>query len=150
MNSLRFTHLLVATINRLIIPPLLSARWVFSCFCNPPNSDVDYRIFNMWMWSFLCMCIHTGDGHTNSESAHFWLRKIHVFLCSRQGSNSGFSGHGILTPTLWDLPTEPPCHHNYQAIHHTELIPVQLRNESFTPDKLSVLITSHWTPTPEE
>ena len=24
-----------------------SACWVFSCFGNPPNSDVDYRIFNV-------------------------------------------------------------------------------------------------------
>ena len=24
-----------------------SACWVFSCFCNPPNSDMDYRIFNV-------------------------------------------------------------------------------------------------------
>ena len=24
-----------------------SARWVFSCFLNPPNSDRDYMIFNV-------------------------------------------------------------------------------------------------------
>ena len=24
---------------------LFRACWVFSCFCNPPNSDMDYRIF---------------------------------------------------------------------------------------------------------
>ena len=34
---------------------------VFDCFHNPWNSDiyVDYRIFNVIMWSF-CMCSHRG------------------------------------------------------------------------------------------
>ena len=27
--------------------PTFSACWVFQCFQNPPNSDMDYRIFNM-------------------------------------------------------------------------------------------------------
>ena len=27
--------------------PKVHAYWVFSCFHNPPNSDTDYRIFNM-------------------------------------------------------------------------------------------------------
>ena len=30
---------------------------------------MDYRIFNVHMWSFLCMNIHTGVGHTDSELA---------------------------------------------------------------------------------
>ena len=60
------------------------ACWVFSCFRNAPNSDMDYRIFKVHTWSFLCVCIHTGVGHTDSESAqHFWLGKTHnFFLCS--------------------------------------------------------------------
>ena len=37
-----------------------SACWVFSCFRNRPNSDMDYRIFNVRTWSFLCARIHTG------------------------------------------------------------------------------------------
>ena len=32
---------------RAVLPSPTSAFWVFSCFCNPPNSDMDYRIFNM-------------------------------------------------------------------------------------------------------
>ena len=50
--------------------------------------DMDYRIFYMPMWSFLCMSIHMGVGHTNNESAqHYWLRGVGVgkrktqFLC---------------------------------------------------------------------
>ena len=37
---------------------LLVRTGVFWCFHNPPNSDMDYRIFNMQMWSF-CLRIHT-------------------------------------------------------------------------------------------
>ena len=54
----------------------VSACWVFSCFRNPPNSDMDYSIFNVPTWSFLCVRIHMGVGHADSESAqHFWLGK---------------------------------------------------------------------------
>ena len=31
------------------IPSPTIACWVFSCFRNPPNSDMDYRIFNVRM-----------------------------------------------------------------------------------------------------
>ena len=41
----------------------------FLCFHNPPNSDMDYRIFYVRTWSFVCVRIHTGVGHTDSESA---------------------------------------------------------------------------------
>ena len=48
---------------------------------NPPNSDMDYRIFNVRTWSFLCMWIHTGVGDADSESAqHFLVRKAHKFV----------------------------------------------------------------------
>ena len=59
-----------------------SACWVFSCFRNPPNSGMDYRIFHVCMWSFLCMRMHTGVGHTDSESAqHFDSEKLsQIFL----------------------------------------------------------------------
>ena len=50
------------------------------------------RIFNVRMWLFLCVhiYIHTaeGGGHTDSESAHFWLGKTRkLFLCSWWDSN---------------------------------------------------------------
>ena len=56
---------------------------------NPPNSDMDYRIFIVRTWSFVCVRVHTGVGHTDSESAqHFWLGKTHkFFLCSQRDSN---------------------------------------------------------------
>ena len=47
------------------------------------NSDMDCRIFNVRTWFFFCVRVHTGVGHTYSESAqHFWLRKIHKFFCA--------------------------------------------------------------------
>ena len=40
-----------------------------------------YRIFNVRTWSFLCVCIHNGVGHTDSESAQkFWRWKTLVLL----------------------------------------------------------------------
>ena len=45
---------------------------------NLPNSDMDYRIFNVHAWSFLCVRVHTGVGQNDSESAPcFWLGKTH-------------------------------------------------------------------------
>ena len=58
---------------RAALPSPTSACWVFLCFRNPPDSDMDYRIFNVCMWSFLCVHVHTGVGHTDSESAQLFL-----------------------------------------------------------------------------
>ena len=51
---------------RAALPSPTSACWIFSCFRNPPNSDMDDRIFNVRMWSVLCVRIHVGVGHTDS------------------------------------------------------------------------------------
>ena len=61
-----------------------SACCIFACFRNPPNSDMDYRIFNVCACSFLCVRIHTGVGYTNSVSTHFWVRGKNSlsFLCA--------------------------------------------------------------------
>ena len=65
-----------------------SACWVFLCFRNPPNSDVDYRIFIARDHS--CACVYTRGlhGHTDSESAqHVWLGRTHkLFLYSWRDS----------------------------------------------------------------
>ena len=44
--------------------------WVFSCFRNPPNSDIDYRIFNVRTWSLLCVRIHAGVLDTSAAIQH--------------------------------------------------------------------------------
>ena len=58
-----------------------SACWVFSCFRNPPNSDMDYRFLIMRTWWFLCVCVHTGVWHTDSEwvCTTFFLEKLTIF-----------------------------------------------------------------------
>ena len=45
-----------------------NACWVFWCFHNPPNCDMDYRIFNVHA-SFSCVCVHTGVGHTTTTDS---------------------------------------------------------------------------------
>ena len=64
----------------LIPPPLgqphsvfvgTSACCLFSCFHNPPSSDVEYRIFNVRIMVF-CVRAYTHGGwigHTDRESA---------------------------------------------------------------------------------
>ena len=74
---------------------------VFSCFRNPPNSDMDYRIFTVR--TFLCMRTHTGVGHTDNESAqHF--STLTYFSCALDGIRPSRHGiHWISRPTLHQL-----------------------------------------------
>ena len=79
--------------------------WVFLCFHNPLNTDMDYRIFNVhYMWSFLCMRIHTGVGHTDNKLApqHFLLWKtLTIFPCAPHEVQT--SGLWISSLTLYQL-----------------------------------------------
>ena len=67
----------------------------------------------MRTWSFLCVRIHTGVGHTDSESAqHFWLGKTdNFFLCSWRDSN--LRSLDLESNTL---PTEPPRHIPFHVV----------------------------------
>ena len=54
---------------------LSSACRVFSCFCNPQYSDMDYRVFNgayaiILMRVYIYIYTHRGVGHADSESAY--------------------------------------------------------------------------------
>ena len=69
MDSLRFTHFLVVTINMLIILPLFSAYWVFSCFRNPPNSDMDYRIV-LRAYVIILVRVYTHVGWAARKAQH--------------------------------------------------------------------------------
>ena len=80
-----------------------SACLVFSCFGNPPNSDMDYRIFNVRMWAFLSVRIHKGVGHSESAQ-HFWLRKTHIFLVLLTGFEPLSFGSGVWCSTFWATP----------------------------------------------
>ena len=48
--------------------------WVVLCFHNPPNSDMDYGVFNVCVWSF-CMCVHTwrNFGHIRRTSCRIFI-----------------------------------------------------------------------------
>ena len=82
----------------------------FLCFHNPPTSDMD-KIFNMCTWSYLWyiyIYIHTGVGHTDSKSPHFWLWKTLKFvLCSWRRWGSNLRSFDLESNAL---PTEPPRH----------------------------------------
>ena len=58
-------------------------------------------------WPFLCVRMHTGVGHTDSESTQqFWLAQTHkLFFCSWRGTNSGHWWHRISTES--DALTSP-------------------------------------------
>ena len=91
-------HLMSAT--RAALPsPSKIAHWVFSCFRTPPNSDVDYRIFNVRTWSFK-RGIHTGVGHTDKSAQHFVdsEKNHYVFLVLLMESNLG---DGMWSATLY-------------------------------------------------
>ena len=81
---------------------------VFSYFCNPPNSHIDYRMFNICDHSYGCvytqglgtptMSQHNILTHRQQVSTTFWVTDNELaqhfdyhkfFLCSGQGSNLG-------------------------------------------------------------
>ena len=47
-------------ISTVYIHTLFNMHAASVCFCNPPNYDMDYRIFNVPTWSFN-VCIHTHE-----------------------------------------------------------------------------------------
>ena len=60
-------------------------------------------------WSFFCVRIHTGVGHTDSESANFWLvEKLNLFLCCWRSSNSGHWCHSIFQSDAVPMNWAPP------------------------------------------
>ena len=98
-----FFFRIVATVNRLIILPLFSTCSVCSCFRNPPNSDMNYRILNVRTWSFL----YTRGLGTPTDSQHniFNSEKTHKFsLCSWRGSNLGSWNLRVRRSNHWGTP----------------------------------------------
>ena len=81
-------------------------RAMFSCFPNPPYSDMDYRICNVR--TLLCVPIHMGLVHTDSNSAqHFDSEKHSQFVLVLR---MGFQPL-VMNPLDFEadaLPSEPP------------------------------------------
>ena len=92
---------------RAALPSPTSACWVFSCFRNPPNSDMDYRIFNVCTRSFSWVRIHTGVELTNSDSArHFDSKKISQFcLVLLTGFEPRILGFRVRRSVSWATPS---------------------------------------------
>ena len=86
----------VAAAARAGLPSPTRACWVFSCFCNSSNSDMDCIIFNVRTWSFLYVRIHTGLCPPTTIQHNIFDSQF-LFLCSCRGSNLG---SWISSPTL--------------------------------------------------
>ena len=93
------------------LPNPTSACWVFSCFRNPPSSDMDYRIFNVCTWSFSRVRIHTRVGHTINQSAqHFDSENSYnVFLVLLAGFEPRVFGSRVRRSTHWATPSASPA-----------------------------------------
>ena len=66
-----------------------SACWVFSCFRNPPNSDLDYMIFNVRTRSLLCVLglgTPTGSQHNIFDSEKVTICRVLLTGFERIGS----------------------------------------------------------------
>ena len=88
---------------RAALPSRTSACWVSLCFCNAPNSDMNYRIFNVCTWSFLCVCIHVGvwvKQQRVSTTFFYSERLSHFFLCFWRDSNLVHAWNMNLSLTL--------------------------------------------------
>ena len=86
---------------------------VFSCFRNPPNSDMDYRILSC-VSHHSCACVYTRGLGTPTAGQHsiFESEKHTCFLCSWQNSASVL---WISSPTLYQLsPPSPQILIKYQ------------------------------------
>ncbi|KAK7098846.1 hypothetical protein V1264_003070 [Littorina saxatilis] len=64
---------------------LTAANWIqiqrAACFYNPPNSDMDYRIFFVRTWS--CACVYTRGCSDTEESLHTKLTLRNKSLAER-------------------------------------------------------------------
>ena len=77
--------------------------WVFLCFHNPPNSDIDYRIFNVRTWSFL-LRVHGGWACTpTSQDNIFDWKTLTNLYCAPDAGVVRTSGLCIASPTLYQL-----------------------------------------------
>ena len=70
---------------RTALPSPTSTCWVFSCFSNPPNSDMDYRIFNA---RSLYTCTPTASQHNIFDSGK--LNSLR-FACASDGTRTWVS-----------------------------------------------------------
>ena len=97
---------------------------ISSCLCNPPNSDMDYRICSVRTWSFFCVtCAYTRGLGIPTASQHniFDSEKLTIFSWAPDGIRT--SVIWILSPTLYHLshPVTPGrSHHGHHGSKHSK------------------------------
>ena len=79
------------------------ACWVFYCFHNPPNSGMDYRIFNMHSDVNACDC--TQGCTDTAESLHWILTGRKIPRCT--GESTCVSRVPVWCSTNWATPPLP-------------------------------------------
>ena len=88
-----------------------SACWLFLCFHNPPNSNMDYRIFKVCTWPFVSWyaCIYTRGLGTLTASQHslFDLEKLKVFCVLVMGFEPSTVGSPVQRSNHWANPSPP-------------------------------------------
>ena len=94
--------------------PTYGAWWVFYCFYNPPNSDMDYRIFNVRTNVNACDCAW-GCANTERESA-LKVDSGRKILC-RTGESNLFQRRA--GPTLYQLSYIPTP---FDSLHSCALL----------------------------
>ena len=118
---------------------IVSACWVFLCFRNLTNSDMDYRIFNMHTWSFLCAHYTRGVG-TSTASQHNISDSEELTNCSCAPDGIRTFILRILNPTLYQL-SHPVTPSGLQLTWKLILCRSGLAQDKFTP----IFAHSLWT-----
>ena len=87
-----------------------SACWLFSCFHNPPNSDMDYRIFNIIYNMVFHMRTYRGWAHRQWVGTTFLTWKNSAFfLCSWWGFEPSTLGSPVQHSNHWANLSPPSC-----------------------------------------
>ena len=96
-------------------PLFVIAYWVFSCFRNPPNSDIDCRIISVSYLMSYVFSIHILSSLVCPPNLSHYVCSIHILsslVCLPNSSHYVFSIH-ILCPLLC-----PPNSSHYVFLIH--------------------------------
>ena len=116
---------------------------VFSCLLNPPNSDMDYRIFNT-AYVIILMGAYTPRGWTHRQQirATFLLGKtLTNCSCASSSSSSLSCGNPVdeeITPQWADV-SQDPCFHKLLTLTLTLTLP---NNHQQKQNQMKIIGTS--------
>ena len=74
LTHLQYINTVTTTLCKPPIQRLFfSACWVFLCFRNPPNSNMEYRdLYQVYTIILACAYTHRGWAHWQESAQHFW------------------------------------------------------------------------------